>query len=57
LNVYVNIYAFREMKCKQEAFERAVASIPRWGPDVQLFLKGVLTCFAHRPYASVKFPN
>ena len=57
LHVYDNIYAFREMKCKREDFERTVASVPQWEPDFQIFLKGVLICFTRRPYASVKFLN
>jgi hypothetical protein len=42
LHVYHNFRAFREMECKQEDFERTVASIPQWEADFQLFVKGVL---------------
>jgi len=50
LHVDDNIYAFREMKCKKEDSARAVAIIPQLEPDVQLFLKEVLICFAHCPW-------
>jgi len=56
LRVDDNIYAFKEVNCKQD-FERGVTRIPQLETDVQLFLKEVLICFAHCPYSSVQFPN